>query len=247
MTPSAPHPTEDALFLVAQDLADAAETRAVLDHVRFCRPCADRLEEFVLTAERARADLPASFAAAVPAAAPVARRRLRPRLVAGIVGLAAVLAVAIILPLSSPPPAGPGVYWMSTEFELSAMRSRPSVPPAGLIDALGLYESHDAPAAVAALSELELARGWADLRDVYLYAALVAEQRFAEAEAVYDRLAPDTLPYEQRLAVRWYRYTHLLASGETDAADRLLRRLRTAPGRIGELAREEAARRRIVS
>ena len=41
MTPSAPHPTEDALFLVAQDLADAAETRAVLDHVRFCRPCAD--------------------------------------------------------------------------------------------------------------------------------------------------------------------------------------------------------------
>jgi hypothetical protein len=237
------HIDEAQMIDLVSEVLPRADRTDALDHLASCAGCEERFRKLVADRETIRsAGIPASASAAAQEPGENQRRGSR-AILWGAVAAAAIVAALMLAPVWLGRDAGEFRVWIPTD----RARALPRVPVSSeldgaLDDALAAYESRDAARALRLLRLAEVSDDLELMRQIYLASALVLNGRGAEAVDVLDRLEVDTIPQPDRRWTQLTLYAAFRQVGRDDEADRLIGKLATEPGKVGELARDEIAR-----
>jgi len=236
------HISDDRLMDLVNHLLPAEEERQVLTHLELCAQCETHLRQVLADHETAKS-MPGPSTRA-DGNGGVALKRRRPRRLGVIVSVAAaasVIAIAGYIALHRP---APGPYWIETDFITTLQRGEDELAPPQLTNAFATYARHDAEDAVEQLRYAPVPGDemLSSLRLLLLASAELNAGQAMQSLSDLEKLGIDTLPPQWRSEARWIHYLALRETGETEIARARLQTLMSEDGKIGQLAREEAAR-----
>lgn len=250
-----PHLTDDQALDLTHGLASPEQETSLLDHVRGCEECEHLLRRAAGERERMRAGPRARVVAErvvlaerqVPA--PKGEKdRLRSWRLGGIAVAAAAVVALLFIGKAPEQDSGmdPGqAHWISVDQPLRSLRSTQGDEVAGLRTMLELYEARDTKQALAFLDTASFSPDFdtAFTLRLLLLADLVLRDT-GDTERGLALLAEvdlPTLPQPWRDEGRWIKYRALVLANRREEASKILLLLVSAPGKIGELARQLAA------
>lgn len=224
-----PHVDDSSCADLVLELLSRDEREAALDHAAGCPQCEARLHAHVVAADRSRAEWRERGAATSDARARAARRATTTPARDWLVALAAMLVVAIALPLLLSRPLERGrAHWLPALGEEVRTREGETEDP-HLHAGLEAYRTHDL---ATADRELSLARADGSSEQLrLLYLANVRDQR-GDARAALDllrglqwRVLPE--PWRHEGVLLFVRV--LRANGRAASADSIELALRALP------------------
>jgi len=151
--------------------------------------------------------------------------------------MAAVIATVVAFVVWSPwQSTGPSMdYWIAAG---ESVLPRGDTATVQLNDAIAAYDRHELDLAIDLLSEIELTGSMKTFRTVYLASALTLAGRNVEAAAALRPLSERRLPEPWGSEVRWLDFVLTDRTGDTEAANAILRELAERNGPVKKRARE---------